>query len=119
MVAVRRLDIVLVALDPNLGSEIRKTRPCVVISPDIINLHSRTILIAAITHYDDEKAESPLFVAVSATLQTGLTQRSLVTTLQMRTIDKLRIIKRIGAFPRQQVEQLNDAIAMGAGLKEI
>lgn len=119
MVKVRRLDIVLVDLDPTRGSEVKKTRPCLVISPDIINLNSRTVLIAAITHYDEDKAASPLFVPLAATKQTGLTKRSLATTMQMRTIDRERIIKKLGAFPQQRIEELHYAISLGTGLETI
>ncbi len=116
---VNRLDIVLVDLDPTRGREIQKTRPCVVISPNIINHNAQTILIAAITHYDDDKAESPLFVSVPATKQTGLAKKSLVTTMRMRTIDRIRILKKLGMFPKQRLEELNYAIALGVGLENI
>ena len=52
-----RLDIVLVELDPTRGSEIRKNRPCVIVSPDIINQNSQTLIVSAITHYDEKKAK--------------------------------------------------------------
>jgi mRNA interferase MazF len=48
-VALRRGDVVLVALDPTRGSEIRKTRPCVVVSPDELNGHLRTVIVAPMT----------------------------------------------------------------------
>ncbi len=119
MVKVSRLDIVLVDLDPTRGSEIQKTRPCVVVSPDVVNHNARTVLIAAITHYDEEKAISPLFVSVPSTKQTGLSKRSLVTTMQMRTVDRIRIVKKLGVFPKQCVKDLNYAIAIGVGIEEI
>jgi mRNA interferase MazF len=53
MVKLSRLDIVLVDLEPTKGSEIKKVCPCVVVSPNIINYHSRIIIICAITHYDE------------------------------------------------------------------
>jgi len=76
-------------------------------------------LIAALTHYDEVKAESPLFVSVPATKSTGLSQRSMVTTMQMRTIDRIRIVKRLGVFPKQHIEELNYALALGVGLEDI
>jgi len=47
--AARRFDVYLVSLDPTVGSEIRKTRPCVVVSPDEMNQHIRTVLVAPLT----------------------------------------------------------------------
>ena len=88
-----RLDIVVVELDPTRGSEIKKTRPCVIVSPDIINQNSRTIIVCAITHYDERKARSFFFVPVSSGKTTGLKKESLINTQQIRTIDKIRIQK--------------------------
>jgi len=48
-VVVKRFDVALVNLDPTIGSEIQKTRPCLVISPDEMNLHISTIIIAPMT----------------------------------------------------------------------
>jgi mRNA interferase MazF len=48
-VAVERSDVFLVNLDPTIGSEIKKTRPCVVISPDEMNRHLRTVIVAPLT----------------------------------------------------------------------
>jgi mRNA interferase MazF len=48
-VVARRFDVYLVALDPTLGSEIQKTRPCVIVSPDEMNRHIRTVIVAPMT----------------------------------------------------------------------
>jgi len=48
-VDVRRFDVYLIALDPTVGSEIRKTRPCLVVSPDEMNRHIRTVIVAPMT----------------------------------------------------------------------
>ena len=52
VVAVRRFDVVLVRLDPTVGSEIRKTRPCLVVSPDEMNRHLHTVIVAPMTTAD-------------------------------------------------------------------
>ena len=80
-------DIVLVNLDPTIGSEINKTRPCVIISPDEINNNLRNITIAPMT----TKSHSyPTRVKVKHNNQTGW-----VIIDQIRTIDKRRIIKSL------------------------
>jgi len=114
-----RLDIVLVRLDPTVGSEIQKTRPCLIISPDLINHNSKTVLIAAVTHFDDAKAVSPLFVPILANASTGLGKKSLVTLMQVRTVDKSRIIKQLGRFPSHSLSQLEFAIKLGTGLEQV
>ena len=113
-----RLDIVLVSLDPTRGSEIKKTRPCVVVSPDIINQNSNTIIVCAITHFDKRKAGSFFFVQVQADKTTGLLKESLINTQQIRTIDKIRIIKKLGKLPKKTESTLDYALSLSTGTDE-
>ncbi len=85
---INQYEIVLVNLDPTIGSEIQKTRPCVVISPDEINHNLRTIVIAPMT---TKSSTYPTRVKVKHNNQTGW-----VVIDQIRTIDKIRIIKNLG-----------------------
>ncbi len=86
--AVNQYEIVLVNLDPTIGSEIQKTRPCVVISPDEINHNLSTVIIAPMT---TKSRAYPTRVKVSHNNQTGW-----VVIDQIRTIDKTRIVKNLG-----------------------
>jgi len=113
-----RLDIVLVELDPTRGSEIKKTRPCVIVSPDIINQNSGTIIVCAITHYDERKAKSFFFVPVSPGKTTGLKKESLINTQQIRTIDKIRIRKNLGRLPAKMESSLDYALSLAVGTDE-
>ncbi len=88
-------DIVLVNLDPTLGSEIKKTRPCVIISPNEINDNLRTITIAPMT---TKSRSYPTRVKVKHNKQTGW-----VVVDQIRTIDKSRIIKNLGSLSDSEV----------------
>ena len=110
-----RLDIVLVELDPTRGSEIKKTRPCVIVSPNIINQHSRTVIVCAITQYVEKKAESFFFVQVSPDRVTGLAKKSLINTQQIRTIDKVRIVKKFGKLPKKFESSLDYALTLATG----
>lgn len=110
-----RLDIVMVELDPTKGCEIKKTRPCVIVSPNIINQNSKTIIVCAITHYDEKKAKSFFFVPVSANKTTGLIKESLVNTQQIRTIDKIRIQKKLGKLPQKMESALDYALSLATG----
>ena len=113
-----RLDIVLVELDPTRGSEIKKTRPCVIVSPNIINKNSRTIIVCAITHHDERKANSFFFVSVSPGETTGLIKESLINTQQIRTIDKKRIQKKLGRLPKKMESSLDYALSLAIGTAE-
>ncbi len=84
-----RLDEVwLVSLDPTLGSEIQKTRPCLVISPDEINRHLRTVIIAPMT-----TAERPYPTRVALTFQSKPRQ---VALDQLRAVDRQRLVRKLG-----------------------
>lgn len=83
-----RDEIWLVSLDPTQGSEMRKTRPCLVISPDEMNRHLRTVLIAPMT-----AAQRPYPTRVSLTFQSKHGQ---VALDQIRAVDRQRLVRRIG-----------------------
>lgn len=85
---VKRGEVWLAALDPTVGSEIQKTRPCLVVSPDEMNAHLRTAIVAPMT---TGSRPAPFRVAVSFQGKAGL-----VLPDQMRTIDKTRLVKRMG-----------------------
>ena len=84
----RRGDVHLVRLDPTLGSEIRKTRPCVVISPDELNGHLRTAVVVPMTTGGQAY---PWRVPCKCQRRSGF-----VALDQLRTIDTERLVKRLG-----------------------
>jgi mRNA interferase MazF len=85
---VRRFDVCLVALDPTLGSEIRKTRPCLVISPDEMNSTIATVIVAPMT---TRGRPYPTRVACRFAGKRGQ-----VALDQIRTVDRQRLVKRLG-----------------------
>lgn len=101
---INQYEIVLVNLDPTLGSEIQKTRPCVVISPDEMNHNLRTIIVAPMT---STSKPYPTRIKVKHNNQTGW-----VVIDQIRTIDKVRIVKKLGQL------KVNEAIACKKIMKE-
>jgi len=87
-VVVQRFDVWLVTLDPTVGSEIRKTRPALVVSPDEMNAHIATVIIAPMT----TKGRSyPTRVPCTFRGKSGK-----VVLDQLRTVDKARLVKRLG-----------------------
>lgn len=87
--------IVLINLDPTVGSEIKKTRPCVIISPNEMNDHLRTITIAPMT---TKSKDYPTRIKVKHNKQVGW-----VVIDQIRTIDKMRIIKKLGTLTENEI----------------
>ena len=94
--------IVLVNLDPTLGSEIQKTRPCVIISPNEMNKYLSTIAIAPIT---SSLKEYPTRVPVNHNDGKGL-----IAIDQIRTIDKKRIIKFLGKLNHTEIKTTKEVI---------
>ncbi len=88
--AARRFDVYLVTLDPTVGSEIRTTRPCVVVSPDEMNQHIQTVLVAPLT---SKGTAYPTRVASRFGGRAGQ-----VVLDQLRAVDVQRLTKRLGTL---------------------
>ena len=86
-------DIWLAQLDPTVGSEIQKTRPCVVVSPNEMNNHLRTVIVAPMT-----TGSRPAAFRVGLTFQG---KQGLIVLDQIRTLDRARMVKRLGALRPQ------------------
>ena len=87
---VKRGEVWLCALDPTVGSEIQKTRPCVVISPDELNDRLRTVIVAPMT---TGSRPAPFRVAVTFQGKTGL-----ILTEQLRTLYCTHLVSQLGEF---------------------
>ena len=87
---IRQYDIVLVNLNPTKGSEIKKTRPCLVISPNEMNRHIRTVIIAPMTTVRRDYASR-----IDITFQR---KKGQVVLDQIRTVDKARLVRRLGTI---------------------
>jgi mRNA interferase MazF len=85
---MNRFDVYLVALDPTLGSEIQKTRPCLIVSPDEANRHLATVIVAPMTTRGQNYP-----TRVPCTFQGKHGQ---VVLDQLRTVDKVRFVSRLG-----------------------
>ena len=102
---VNRFDVFLVSLDPTLGHEIKKTRPCAIVSPDEMNHHSGTVIIAPMT---TKGRDYP--TRVPCTFQ-GVDGQIVLD--QIRTVDKTRLAKKLGRLsPAASDRVLNVLIEM-------
>jgi mRNA interferase MazF len=99
-VVVKRFDVYLVNLDPTIGSEIQKTRPCLVISPDEMNRNIRTVIIAPMT-----SAQKEYPTRVSCTIRKKQGQ---IVLDQVRTVDKARLMQKMGTIdPKAQLDVIS------------
>ena len=94
--------MVLVDLDPTLVSEIKKTRPCVIVSPDEMNKYLNTIVLAPMT---TNMKKYPTRVAVEHEGKNGM-----IAIDQIRTVDKIRILKVLGKLSKSEIKICKDVI---------
>ncbi len=99
---LKQYQIVLVNLDPTIGSEIKKTRPCVIISPDEMNKFLRTIIVAPKT---TTSKKYPTRIEVKHDRKIGW-----IVIDQIRTIDKQRIIRILGRLSQPEIKEMKSVI---------
>jgi mRNA interferase MazF len=99
---IAQYSIVLVNLEPTLGHEINKTRPCVVISPDEMNKYLQTIVVAPMT---SKSRDYPTRVAVKHNRKNGW-----VVLDQIRTIDRLRVMKILGSLEEKEMLKVKSVL---------
>jgi mRNA interferase MazF len=109
--------VVRVRLDPVEGSEQAGERPALVVSPDVINLHSPVVLIAAITSQKTDKVY-PHEVLIDPP-EGGLRKRSKVLLMQLRCVDKKRLTGRYGNVSPETMGRVEEALKVATGLTEL
>jgi mRNA interferase MazF len=113
----KRGEIYLVNFEPTVGAEIRKTRPALVLQNDIANRHSPITIVAAVT----SNFEEPLYpteVLVKAP-EGGLSVDSVVLLNQIRSIDRRRLVRRLGAIPLPTMEKVERSLQISLGLLKV
>jgi mRNA interferase MazF len=118
MTSPKRGEIYLVEFDPARGHEIQKTRPAVVIQNDIGNKHSPVTIVAAVTS-KLSPTPYPVEVVVPPTKANGLAVPSSVQLGQIRSMDKRRLLKRIGTLDAATMRKVNEALRISVGLADI
>ena len=100
---IKRFDVCLINLDPTVGSEIRKLRPCLVISPDEMNRYIATVIVAPMT---TKGRDYPTRVQCTFKGKNGQ-----VVLDQIRTIDKSRLVQKLGRIDKQTQEEVLTILA--------
>ena len=101
-VVINQYDVFLISLDPTIGHEIKKTRPCLVISPNEMNHTIRTVIIAPMT---TKSRGYPTRIPVQFEGKTGW-----IVLDQIRTVDSLRLIKKLGSITKKEMIQVKAVI---------
>lgn len=102
-VVISRFDVYLVNLDPTIGHEVRKTRPCVIVSPDEMNRYIGTVIVAPMT---TKGGSYP--TRVNLTFQS---EKGQIVLDQIRTIDKSRLTKRLGKIDKNTAQKVLEILA--------
>ncbi len=108
----KRGSVHLVNFDPTIGAEIKKTRPAVIISNDVANQYSPIVIVAAITSRAEPKFDE---VPVKPP-EGGLTNPSVIQPNQIRSIDKRRLVKKLGKLSRETMRDLDITLQITLGL---
>ena len=99
---VNQYDIYFINLDPTIGSEIRKTRPCIIISPDEMNKFLNTLVIAPVTSKIHNYPSRVAFILENKNAEIVLDQ--------IRTIDKKRLITKTGKLDKKTIKKIKSVI---------
>ena len=110
----RRGDIYLVEFDPTRGHEIRKTRPALIIQNDIGNQYSPITIVAAITSKFDTPPRPTDVIIEQA--QSGLMQKSAALLNQIRSVDRERLVRRLGRLDPAAMQRVDHALTISLGL---
>ena len=100
---IKRFEVYLVNLDPTIGSEIKKTRPCLIVSPDEMNRHITTVIVAPMT---TKGKAYPTRIECKFEGKAGQ-----VVLDQLRTVDKRRLVKRLGRMEKKTQQEVITKLA--------
>lgn len=106
---MKRGEIWLVNLDPTIGSEIKKTRPAVIISSDLVGILPLKVIVP-FTDWKDRYASAPWMVRIDPDDNNGLSKPSASDGLQVRSVSQQRLVKRLGVLTPLQVAQIVQAV---------
>lgn len=110
----RRGEVYLVNFDPVIGSEIRKTRPALILQNDIANRHSPLTIVSAITsQYEEPLYPTEVFLKAQ---EGGMKKDSVILLNQIRSVDRRRLVRRLGVVSSETMRRVDRALQISVGL---
>ncbi len=106
---MKRGEIWLVNLDPTVGSEIKKTRPAIIISSDLVGILPLKVVVP-LTDWKDRYSSASWMVRLEPDKQNGLKKNSAADALQIRSVSEKRLVKKVGSLTTIQVTQIVQAV---------
>jgi mRNA interferase MazF len=104
---MERYEVYLVNLDPTIGVEMKKTRPCLIISPDEMNCQVQSVIVAPLT---TRYRNIPSRIKIEASASNGLSETSYIALDQIKTIDKIRCAKKKGKISDTDAMKVADLL---------
>ena len=114
----KRGEVFIVNFDPTIGSEIKNTRPALVLQNDIGNKYSSVTIVAAITSHNSGEKLYPTEVFIEAA-EGGLDNDSAILLNQIRTVDKQRLVQKLGSASTTTMSKVHTALEVSLGMVEI
>ena len=108
---MRRGEVWLINLDPTIGSELRKTRPAVIVNDDAIGILPLKVIVP-ITDWKEHYAVAPWMVHLLPDSQTGLSKPSAADAFQVRSLSQQRFIRRLGELTAGEMLEISEALSV-------
>jgi mRNA interferase MazF len=108
---MKRGEIWLLNLDPTVGSEIKKTRPVIIINDDSLGVLPLKIIVP-LTDWKDRYREAPWMVRIDPTKENGLRKSSAIDTFQIRSVSQERFVRRVGKANEAILERISVAVSL-------
>lgn len=104
---INHFHLYVVNIDPIVGAEMQKTRPCLVVSPDEMNAYLKTVIIVPLT---SQQRSLPTRILIKATRRSGLSNDSYAVLDQIKTVDKSRLSAKIGEISEEEKIAVSEAL---------
>ena len=108
-------EIWLINLDPTIGAEIKKTRPCIILNDDVIGVLPLKI-IAPITDHKPKYNQVPWMIKLEMDAQNNLQKKSVIDVFQIRSVSQLRLIKKVGTITDEHLQKVFTALKIVFGM---
>ena len=102
-------------LDPTIGAEIKKSRPCVIVNRDSIGRLPLKIVVP-LTEWRDEFHRAPWLITIEPTSTNGLTKKSAADTFQVRSVSEIRLVEKMGEMSDSRMEEIGQGLKLSLDL---
>lgn len=112
---MKRGEVWRVNLDPTIGAEIQKSRPCVIVNRDSIGILPLKIVVP-ITGWQEKFEKAPWMISIEASPHNGLSKKSVADTFQVRSLSQVRFIEKIGVLTEEEIRAIEQGLRLSLDL---